>query len=176
MINGTKNTWNLTLFDRDAPVGSNHYSVVVNFNSSKASAEVVAERASQFSTFSVLPDFGIAEFGMDFTSVNGTNAANTISSPSKPFGSLLSQPIQMFSTTSGSLPILAQPDPITPDGTSFGVTYGNLSVHALANKTIAHFGDKVSINATVSGGTGPLAYQWYTANQSFGLTSLHFNL
>ena len=150
---------------------------IFNFSSNETTADFITEDVSPCSTNSCnsypFSKFNISLFGEDFTgTLNGTTSESAvggnISILTKSSGMII------YTLRNNNSTILATPDPITPDGTSFGITYGNMSIHAAANKTIAHFGDKVSINATVSGGTGPFAYQWYTANQSFGLTPLHF--
>ena len=161
-------TYNIPLYRisiNDTTQGWN-YSFVTAYPSSRLSAEFIEERPRIpfFGNFG-LPDFSLSYYGKDFTGLDKTDSVD-INNSTFELGAQQNREIVMIYN--------ATPDPITPDGTSFGVTYGNLSVHALTNKTIARFGDKISINAAVSGGMGPFTYQWYTANRSFGLNPLHF--
>ncbi len=177
LINSSDNEWELLLNDT-----TQHWQFKENvtYDSERFDADFIEERILHCNyiggscNLTSLADFGLSRFGFDNTKLIDTAYIElTNTTLFRPIGTE-STIYKFYIAGNKTNTILATPDPITPDGTSFGVTYGNLSVHALANKTIAHFGDKVSINATVSGGTGPFAYQWYTANQSFGLTPLHF--
>jgi len=66
---------------------------------------------------------------------------------------------------------------LTPDGSSFGVTGSNLSIHIKtdgisSNSTQIVSANMVYITTSNTGATGPdnLNYKWYTANKTFGLT------
>lgn len=180
LINKTENVWFIGISDITEGW---HFSENVIYNSSEYHADFIEERLTFNHTFGggalpTLANFSLAAYGNDFTNISGTSyvTVNGTSTPISISDAGITSDVVKYSINASNNKILATPDPITPDGTSFGVTYGNLSVRALPNKTIAHFGDKISITAKPLGGTGQYSYQWYTANQSFGLTSLHFNL
>lgn len=152
----------------------------VIFTSNESSADFIEERvyASHFST---LQNFGIAYFGQDFVNNEGNEFLEN--SPSETsyavinnnLLSLGSAPIPytlvMTNTNYSAGNVFSIPDQITPDGTSFGVTYGNLSVIANA-PIIINKGSTIHLvtNTITNFSTIDLSYQWYNASWDFGRT------
>ena len=63
------------------------------------------------------------------------------------------------------------PDPLTPDGTSFWVTYGDLQVANISNTIPVVFGKPATFKAVVPGDPNrKLLYQWDYMNPDFSLS------
>ena len=90
----------------------------------RSSAEWILERPALCNIFtcrlSTLANFGSGYFGVQYTSVIGTNYA-TIGGNNAPISSFNHFAITMIASSTG--PVLAQPSTLSPDGTSFGVAY-----------------------------------------------------
>jgi Peptidase A4 family len=91
------------------------------FPARRASAEWIAEAPSSGGGVLPLADFGTVEYGVDFTGVSATNTAtiNGITAPIGSFGTA----VQAITMVSQSKAIKAQPSGLSPDGTSFSVTW-----------------------------------------------------
>ena len=111
--------WNVTIEDVTKKW---QFSTIEQYSSSMDSADWIEEKQSYYYSdivpFSYLADFGIAEFGREYTSVPGTDSATTGTTTSR-IHNLHYLPIVMMNTNGN---ILARPSLISPDG-SFNVTW-----------------------------------------------------
>ncbi|MGC9153905.1 MAG: G1 family glutamic endopeptidase [Vulcanisaeta sp.] len=89
-------------------------------NALLSSAECILERPTVNGQLTTLANFGTAYFGQDYTNVMGTCYA-TVSGSTKAFGAFPSVVEIIMTAYNGK--ILAEPSPLTSDGTSFTVTY-----------------------------------------------------
>jgi hypothetical protein len=86
----------------------------------RSSAECITERPSIAGSLTKLADFGTVKFGQDYTTVASTCYA-TINGLSASFGSFST--VQEITMVSQSGRILAQPSPLSSDGSSFTVAW-----------------------------------------------------
>ncbi len=91
----------------------------------RSSAEWIAEAPSSRSGILPLANFGIANFGVDYTQVSSTSYATIggITGNISSFGSLVN-PITMYGSYNPRL-VKAQPSGLSTDGTSFSVQWKN---------------------------------------------------
>jgi hypothetical protein len=87
----------------------------------RSSAECITERPSIGGSITKLADFGVVSFGQDYTGVSSTCYA-TISGVTGSFGSFGSS-VQEITMVDNRLAVLAQPSPLSTDGSSFTVTW-----------------------------------------------------
>ena len=90
-------------------------------NALLSSAECILERPVVNGHLSTLANFGTAYYGQDYTSILDTCYA-TISGVTGPFGSFSS--VVSITMVNYNGEVLAYPSSLTPDGSSFTVTYG----------------------------------------------------
>ena len=86
-----------------------------------SSAECILERPEVNGHLSTLANFGTAYYGQDYTGLKNTCYA-TVSGVFAPFGSFSSVVEIIMVNYNGA--VLAYPSQLTPDGSSFTVTYG----------------------------------------------------
>lgn len=90
----------------------------------RSSAEWITERPETCTLFgcklTALANFGTADFGTDYTSVSNTNYA-TVNGQTGPISTFSNVAITMVSLSGSTL---AQTSPLSPDGTSFYMTWG----------------------------------------------------
>jgi hypothetical protein len=86
-----------------------------------SSAECITERPAIAGSLTTLANFGVVEFGQDYTQVSSTCYA-TVSGISESFGAYPSVSSITMVNYNGNT--LAYPSPLTSDGSSFNVTYG----------------------------------------------------
>ncbi|MGB9728418.1 MAG: G1 family glutamic endopeptidase [Thermoprotei archaeon] len=115
IINTTTQEWNITLNDLTQ---NEHFSILVNYTSSMLSAEWIEERPAIAGSLTILANFGTAYYGYDYTNIQNTNYA-TIGGITARIGDLPHEYVIMVSNNGK---VLAQPSPLTTDGTSFYVT------------------------------------------------------
>ncbi|MCL5430024.1 MAG: hypothetical protein M1504_00935 [Candidatus Marsarchaeota archaeon] len=139
----------------------------VTYNSFQSIADFVEEDpcANNCSSFQPFPNFGYSNFGEDFAPSGFRAEIVDMNGRIAPLGSLPHLKYIM----SPNFSILATPDPITPDGTSFGITYGALRVSNITSTSLKEGkSNKVVLHATVLGETNPsnLTYKWYIVNRT----------
>jgi hypothetical protein len=112
-------TWNVTIKDLTK---NWQFSAIEHYSSSMDSADWIEEKQSYYYSdifpISFLANFGVAEFGREYTSVVDTNYA-TIGTTTSQINNLHNFPIIMVNNNGN---ILAQPSFLSPDG-SFNVTW-----------------------------------------------------
>jgi hypothetical protein len=112
-------TWNITIKDLTK---NWQFSAIEHYSSSMDSADWIEEKQSYYYSdifpFSFLANFGVAEYGREYTSVPDTNYA-TIGTTTAQINNLHNFPIIMVNNNGN---ILAQPSRLSPDG-SFNVTW-----------------------------------------------------
>lgn len=100
------------------------FSVTLSYPSKEKSGEWIEERPAACTRsncpLTTLADFGTSTYGKDYTRVTQSCSA-TIGGATLPIGSLPYTQISMFESSSG--PLIAQPSPISADGTSFTVKF-----------------------------------------------------
>ncbi|MCL5430385.1 MAG: DUF2341 domain-containing protein [Candidatus Marsarchaeota archaeon] len=170
LVNAITNTWNITIFDSNAPSPANNFICLISsFNVTPLTGEFVLEPAclsnckTQNPEISALPSFSMDYQGSDFSGFSGGDGL-TLENQSLILEKTKPDPMVLLSSN-GS--ILATPDPITPDGTSFGITYGALRVSNITSTALREGkSNKVVLRATVLGSTSPsnLTYKWYIVN------------
>ncbi|MCI4320812.1 MAG: G1 family endopeptidase [Thermoplasmata archaeon] len=113
-------TVGFTVFLKDVTTGHSYTHSHKVASAHRSSAEWIAEAPS---SASVLPltDFGVAKFGTHATGIANTNEA-TISGTTGAIGSFASASIQRINMASGAT-TKAATSALTPDGTSFNVTW-----------------------------------------------------
>lgn len=172
-INSTFQTWFVLISDLDkrwVAFGN------VTYPSSRSSADFILEEPTfydylycKYGCLYSFPKFGTSSFGRDFTNLNSSLA--TIDGITESLGSLNNFGLQM--EDKGVLK--ATPDPLTPDGSSFWVTYGDLSVAKIRRvSSSVLFGNNALFEAMVNGGSDPnnLLYQWSAIGPGFSRTNL----
>jgi hypothetical protein len=155
------NTWVLTL--ADVTTGKS-YSATETYTSSKLSGEYVEERPEICSPFSCsltsLADFGVSDYGLDYTSQAGTNYL-TVNGANEKLGSEPFQNIIMYANNGKTE--IAVPSSLSADGTSFTMTYE--SGTTLTRNGVPQFGpDRWGYNgnsATPQGAPGPLDHRMH---------------
>ncbi|MEM0118675.1 MAG: G1 family glutamic endopeptidase [Conexivisphaerales archaeon] len=90
-------------------------------NAAMSSAECILERPAIGGSITKLANFGIANFGQDYTHIQSTCYA-TIAGNTSPFGSFGSM-LQQITMVNNRGKILAAPSPISIDGSSFTITW-----------------------------------------------------
>ena len=174
LVNSSSNLWNITISDLNISRKWT-FSTLVNYNSSKASAEVIEERPEISSLFfyslSNLSDFGVSNFGALYTKQNYTSYV-TEGGANMSFGSFSHSSITML-TNSGDQ-AYASPFGLK-DGTSFKVMYGPFITPAPASVDTG----TQSIKFLLTAGGGPYDYNWSDNNSIIGTNSntltFHFN-
>ena len=127
-----------------------------------------------------LSEFGFAEFGPDFTNYSlfvekdGNSTPYILREYNISHGIEIA-PVNFDIQDDYNSPILANPDPITPDGTSFGITYGGLRVANILKPLKIPLGSIVKLKGIISGKPWIGSYQWYKAGHNFSLTPLSFS-
>ncbi|MGD0729413.1 MAG: hypothetical protein ABR981_05035, partial [Candidatus Micrarchaeaceae archaeon] len=147
--------------------------LVTTYSIYNSTAEVIDERPTFLGSLTQLPDFGLSHFGNDFTHVGSSfmviNGINTN------MGSGLYSPLTMNTFNNGKTVIIEEPNPITPDNSSFGDTYDNLSINLFPtiSNTIS-YGNIIRLTTSVitNVSSNNLNYQWFTANRIFNLTPI----
>jgi hypothetical protein len=118
---GAKQGWQITISDVTQGWTFTH---ALAYSSSRRSAEWIEERPSECvktkCKLMPLADFNTASYGQDYTGVAGTGSA-TIGGATLPIGSLPNSEISMDQSSGGA--VIAQPSPISADGTSFTVQW-----------------------------------------------------
>ncbi len=166
--NATNQNWFILISDQNQRWVADG-TLTLNSFSMENSAEFIEEDPCENSGCGELQpfaDFGSSSYGYDFTH-NFLSNQVTLSNKTVFIGSLPEIPIYMQHNGQFS----AKPDPITPDGTSFGVTYGNLSINV--TKSLLGKGNSgietLNLSAIPSGysSLGNLTYTWYNSTDSF---------
>jgi hypothetical protein len=102
--------------------GSNKFSTSATVSgAARSSAECITERPSIGGSITKLANFGVVSFGQDYTGVSSTCYA-TINGVTGSFGSFGSS-LQEITMVDNRLAVLAQPSPLSADGSSFTVTW-----------------------------------------------------
>jgi peptidase A4-like protein len=99
------------------------FTVSRTFPALRTSAEWIAEAPSSSGEVLPLANFGTVAYGVDFTAVGSTNTA-TVDGDTGPIASFGSA-VQAITMVSRSKAIKAQPSGLSPDGTSFSITWVN---------------------------------------------------
>jgi hypothetical protein len=97
------------------------FTVSRTFPALRTSAEWIAEAPSSSGGVLPLANFGTVAYGVDFTAVSSTNTA-TVDGDTGPIASFGSA-VQAITMVSRSKAIKAQPSELSPDGTSFSITW-----------------------------------------------------
>ena len=164
----------------------------VSYNPNNQSFEVIDELLKASCLFGYecasLSKFAYSAFGPDFTNSRVLSAKqsnsdfksfeefyknSSVSSYAYTLQSNIS--IQIPGSDGFSVPgaTLANPDPITPDGSSFWVTYGDLRVANISNLTPKILGKNATFEAIVPGNSNhKLLYQWAYVNRDFSLSQV----
>ena len=172
LVNSSSNLWNITISDLNTSRRWT-FSTLVNYNSSKASAEVIDERPEISSFFfyylSNLSDFGISRFGALYTKQNYTSYV-TEGGKNMPFGDFSPSAITMLTNSEDQ----AYASPLAlKNNTSFKVMYGPYVTPAPAYVDTG----TSSIKFLVTAGGGPYNYDWSDNGMQIGTDSntLTFN-
>ncbi len=182
LINETNHLWMLNISNINK---SWNYPKQVSFLSGTESAAFVEETQPGYyynyplrgliNSRTSLAYFGHASFGSDFTQKAKLSVRYTLN------GTTHSKSLALYNTssdlfaysivsTTADHSILANPDPITPDGTSFWVTYGDLRVANISHTSIV-FGRNTTFEAVVPGDApnSKLLYQWDEMSPDFSI-------
>jgi hypothetical protein len=115
-------TGKFELFIVNATRGST-FAIARWFPGTRASAEWIAEAPASGAGVLPLANFGSVDYGADFTAVSPTNMAtvNGQTGPIAAFGAA----VQAITMVSKSNAVKAQPSGLSPDGTSFSITWAS---------------------------------------------------
>jgi hypothetical protein len=162
LINHTNNIWRIYIHDLTQNWS---FEKNVTYAPDNHSFEFIEERSPwcldkchSWPIVSSLAPFGHIEFGSDFTHIANTLSAQANgTSNSKSIGEyytdadLVSTDFYIQDDYFIWKPIWANTNPITPDGTSFWVTYGDLHVANISYSTPILFGKNATFKAIVPG-------------------------
>ena len=167
--------FNLTIMD----INRNEiFSKIINYTSSLSVGEVIEEAqqigSNESSSFpEPLINFGVANFGEDYTGINGTNFVN-MNNKEVPLGDKNNRIIRLYLLPSFTNPLLAAiPSPLTTDNTSFKV-YSDILYPLYLPNPIPYFsvinrGQSTALNDSgATGGTGDYAYKWLESYAASG--------
>lgn len=143
---GGANQWTITIKDLTL---NEVYTTTVSYGSSQLSGEFIEERPAFCTGFicrlTTLANFGTAYYGNDYTRTAGTEFV-TVGLSTAAIGSLTNQAITMVDNSGTPL---ATPSLLTPDGSSFSVTYG-ASTSTTTATTTASTTSSVGTTSTVT--------------------------
>ncbi len=185
-LNKTSGRW--ILYIRDITQNWSNPPKEVSFSPDNTTAEFIEERPTLTNYYlwgstesnTTLPRFSYVSFGHDFThsenlsvqyTVNGNSSSRSLAFYNNSYILTAYSIGRNITGTSGDA---ANPDPITPDGTSFWVTYGDLNVVKIKIPHSLIFGKNATFQAMVNGGTASnnLLYQWAEMGFDFSRTNL----
>ncbi len=173
LVNPTTGNWLVELEDISESWTYKQYLIYNSINggpSSLLSGEYIDERPTFCFLYSCqlanLTNFGTASYGYYYTHIPQTNYA-TVNGIYASLGKLPYNLTIMFMLNQNGTSILAQPQPISSNGTSFQVAYeNNFSVIASTNTPVVDSGQSIYLEAKVTGGTGSNTYQWYNCTST----------
>lgn len=174
-INSTTQLWFLLISDKNQHWAA--YGDVV-FPSLQNEGEVIDEDPTSSSSGLNLPfaNFSAGFFGKDFAQSGNLSATANVNGKIKLIGALDNFPLELY-YTSNAFNAFLTPDPITPDNSSFGITYSKMYIKLNNTLKVVNKNSSVSLFANVLHSTGlsNVSYQWFTANKIFGLTPVKVN-